>query len=218
VNAIFLAAGYPEHVARILSGLCTNTVPVQVMRQVTRGASDRSGLTLPWVDQRPFACPHLPQGSPASPALANLAAYRFDARLAAFSAAAGAVYSRYADDLLFSGDDSLAHSAHRFMTRVAAIAIEEGLAIQHRKSRIMRRGVRQSAAGVVINQKINTPRDDYERLKAILYNCAKTGPAEQNRAKVADFRSHLAGRVAHAARLNPQRGRKLTAIFERIRW
>ena len=213
VTAIFLTAGYPEPVARMLSGLCTNTVPTQVMHQVARAAPDGPGSTMPWQDQRPYACPHLPQGSPTSPALANLAAYRFDARLAALSAAAGAVYTRYADDLVFSGDDSFARSVHRFSTQVAAIAIEEGFAIQHRKTRIMRQGVRQRAAGIVINQKINMARDDYDRLKAILCNCVRHGPAEQNRSNVADFRAHLAGRVAHAARLNPDRGQKLTRLL-----
>jgi hypothetical protein len=216
--AIFLTAGYPEHVARILSGLCTNTVPAQVLHQVTRAASDGTGALMPWQDGRPYACPHLPQGSPTSPALANLVAYRFDARLAALSAAAGAIYTRYADDFVFSGDDSFARSIHRFSTQVAAIAIEEGFALQHRKTRIMRQGVRQCAAGVVINQKINMARDDYDRLKAILCNCVRHGAAEQNRASVADFRSHLAGRVAHAERLNPGRGQKLIWLFERIRW
>ena len=44
-----------------------------------------------------------------------------------------------------------------------AIALEEGFAVQHRKTRVMRQGVRQRAAGVVINQKINMGRDDYDR-------------------------------------------------------
>ena len=62
------------------------------------------------------------------------------------------------------------------------------------------------------------PRDDYDRLKAILCNCVRHGPHEQNRAGVADFRAHLAGRVAHAARLNPERGRRLMRLFEQIAW
>jgi hypothetical protein len=218
VFAIYLTAGYPEHVARLLSGLCTNTVPVQVLHKVTRAAPDATGAPMPWQDGRPYACPHLPQGSPTSPALANLVAYRFDARLAALSGAAGAIYTRYADDLVFSGDDSFARSIHRFSTQVAAIAIEEGFALQHRKTRIMRQGVRQCAAGVVINQKINMPRDDYDRLKAILCNCVRHGAAGQNRFNVVDFRAQLAGRVAHAARLNPGRGQKLLRLFGQVQW
>ncbi len=127
-------------------------------------------------------------------------------------------YTRYADDLLFSGDLTFARSIRRFAVQVAAIAIEEGLAIAHRKTRVMRQGVSQRAAGIVINQKINMPRNDYDRLKAILCNCVKHGPASQNRSSVADFRAHLAGRVAHAARLNPLRGQKLIALLDQVRW
>ena len=43
----------------------------------------------------------------------------------------------------------------------------------------------------MINQKTNIARDDYDQLKAILYNCVRYGPGEQNRAGVADFRRTL---------------------------
>ena len=73
----------------------------------------------------------------------------------------------------------------------------------------------QRAAGVVINQKINMPRDDYDQLKAILCNCVSTARPSRT-ARVADFRAHLAGRVAHAVRLNPQRGQKLMGFSNRF--
>jgi hypothetical protein len=218
VTAVYLTAGYPEPVARLLTGLCTNSVPVQVMHQVDRGTTDGPRLALPWHDQRSFARPHLPQGSPASPALANLAAYRFDARLQALARSAGAAYTRYADDLVFSGDDAFTRSASRFAARVGAIAVEEGFHIQHRKTKLMRQGARQRAAGIVINEKINIARPEYDRLKAILWNCVKHGPSEQNRSQVSDVRAHLAGRIAHTTRLNPDRGERLRQLFERIVW
>ena len=131
---------------------------------------------------------------------------------------AEASYTRYADDLVFSGGESFARSIARFPVHVAAIALEEGFAVQHHKTRVMRQGVRQRAAGVVINQKPNITRDDYDQLKAIVYNCVRHGPRDQNRAGVADFRAHLAGRVAYVRRLNPERGERLTRLFERIVW
>jgi hypothetical protein len=82
----------------------------------------------------------------------------------------------------------------------------------------MRRGRRQSLAGVVINAGVNAPRSALERLEAILTNCVRHGPADQNRAQVPDFRAHLAGRVAHVADLSPYKGRRLWRLFDQIRW
>jgi hypothetical protein len=70
----------------------------------------------------------------------------------------------------------------------------------------------------VVNERPNLTRTDYDRLKATLHNCVKHGPAAQNRDGHADFRAHLAGRVAYAAWLNPARGRRLRELFERIAW
>jgi hypothetical protein len=220
VVSLFITAGYPEPVARLLAGLCTNTVPRAVLERSAGPAIevDRARGIAIWRAGQLYGQAHLPQGAPTSPALANLAAFRLDARLSGLARAAGADYTRYADDLVFSGGDDFARSIGRFPTHVAAIALEEGFAVQHRKTRVMRRGRCQRAAGVVINEKINMPRGDYDRLKAILCNCVRRGPHGQNRAGVPDFRAHLAGRVEHAARLNPERGRKLSRLFEQIVW
>jgi hypothetical protein len=107
---------------------------------------------------------------------------------------------------------------NRFQLHVAAIALEEGFVVQHRKTRVMRQGVRQQAAGVVLNDHPNVPRAEYDRLKAILHNCLRHGPSNQNRAGVADFRAHLAGRVAYVARLNPRRGERLKRLLDQIAW
>ena len=91
-------------------------------------------------------------GAPTSPSLANLCAFRLDLRLAGLARALGATYTRYADDLAFSGGEDLARVIERLSVRVAAIALEEGFSIQLRKTRVMRRGARQHLAGVVVYQ------------------------------------------------------------------
>jgi hypothetical protein len=214
VVALFRTAGYPEEVARQLAGLCTNSVPAGVWSDP---ACPFRGRDL-WQVRRLYGQPHLPQGAPSSPALANLAAYRLDARLTGLAAALGARYTRYADDLAFSGGEVLARSERRVVVTVGAIALEEGFAVQYRKTRVMRQGVRQRVTGVVINAHPNVAREAYDALKATLHNCVRHGPAAQNRAGHTDFRAHLAGRVAHVVMLNPARGARLRALFEQIAW
>ena len=214
VLAVFRTAGYPEAVAQALAGICTNAVPPRVWRDP---ACPLVGDEL-WRTRQVFWRPHLPQGAPSSPALANLCFRSLDARLSALASMAGARYTRYADDLAFSGGPEFARGVDRFHIQVAAIAIEAGFAIQTRKTRLMRRGGRQKIGGVVVNEVPNVPRDDYDLLKATLYNCVQHGPEAQNRRKLPDFRAHLAGRVQYVATLNPARGRKLMSMFERIAW
>jgi RNA-directed DNA polymerase len=198
IQTLFRVAGYPEAVADRLGGICTNAVP--------RGAPDL------------YRRPHLPQGAPTSPALANLCAYRLDCRLSGLAASVGAQYTRYADDLAFSGGADLERCVERFLLHVAAIAMEEGFAVNHRKTRVMRQGVRQHLAGLVTNTKVNVMRPDYDRLKAILTNCVRKGPAIQNRDGHPRFREHLEGRVAFVESVNPAKGTRLRGLLDKISW
>ncbi|MCA8352119.1 reverse transcriptase family protein [Burkholderia cepacia] len=212
IHALFVTLGYPAEVARTLTGMCTNRVPSA--RLLAPDLRDR----FDWIGRQRYRERHLPQGAPTSPALANLSAFGFDMRLAALARSLDATYTRYADDLAFSGGGALARDVERLQVRVAAIALEEGFALHLRKTRVMRRGMRQQLAGVVVNRHPNLARDEFDLLKAILTNCIRSGPASQNRDARPDFRAHLAGRVAHAAALNAARGAKLRALFDRIAW
>ncbi len=214
IMAIFMTAGYPEAVAQVLARLGTNSVPAAVFLNYPGDADipERRRMKLL------FRQPHLPQGAPTSPALANLAAFRFDSRVAGLARAVGAEYTRYADDLVFSGDGLFATRVDRFQISVGAIALEEGFEVNARKTRIMRRSVAQRALGLVLNSHLNVSRGDFDRLKAILHNCVKHGPAGQNREGVPTFHAHLSGRIAHVEAINPSRGSKLRAVFQRIDW
>jgi RNA-directed DNA polymerase len=214
IHALFATAGYPREVARILTGLCTNVVPDDVWK----AAESEEGSPYSWHDRRRFRYPHLPQGAPTSPALANLCAYRLDCRLHGLALTVGGQYTRYADDLAFSGDAELERSARRFQVAVCTVALEEGFEVHTRKSRFMRQGVRQQLVGVVVNAHVNVCRAKYDRLKAILHNCVRYGPNSQSHDQHADFRAHLQGQIAHVAMLNPSRGERLKALFYRICW
>lgn len=214
VNALFRTAGYPDSVATLLTGLCTNIAP----RRLWTAADPALSPHRIRLAQDLYGRPHLPQGAPTSPALANALAYRLDLRLAGLAQSAGATYTRYADDLAFSGPAAFARCAERFGHHVAAVLLEEGFSANHRKTRLMRPGTRQHLAGIVVNTRPNLRRSDFDFLKATLHNCIRQGPDSQNRAGQPDFRRHLEGRIAYLAMLNPARAAKLRTLFDQVRW
>jgi hypothetical protein len=227
VQAAFRTAGYPEHVADLLGGICTTATPRDVWRDHARDHPSTIDSTDPADPANPVSIgaaqqlyrrPHLPQGAPTSPALANICSYRADCRLKGLALSANAEYTRYADDLAFSGGAGFAAGIQNFAAQAAAILFEEGFNVHHRKTRIMRQGVRQYLAGLVANQRINVVRADFDQLKAILTNCVHHGPATQNREGHSDFQAHLAGRVAFVESVNPAKGQRLRKIFDRIRF
>lgn len=208
VVRLFMTAGYPEAIAVALARLCTNSVPREILKD--------SGLCLASVARLEHR--HLPQGAPVSPSLANLCAFRMDCRLAGLAKKAGAVYTRYADDLLFSGNESFARTVRRFHIAALEIILSEGFATNTRKTRFLPSSRRQFAAGLVLNEKPQVSRRNFDQLKAILINCKRYGWKSQNRNDHPDFRAHLEGRIGWVAQGNPQRGDKLRRIFEQINW
>jgi RNA-directed DNA polymerase len=222
VQSFFRTIGYPETVADLLGGLATNAVPRNTWRDAIKQPDRAPGLTLGpgelWHVQSTYGRPHLPQGAPTSPSLANLCSYRVDCRLSGLAESAGAIYTRYADDLAFSGGEGFAGRVEHFATYVAAILGEEGFTVHHRKTRIMRQSTRQHLAGLVTNQRINVKRAQFDRLKAILTNCVRHSPEVQNRDAHPHFREHLHGRIAFIESINLEKGKRLRAIFDQIAW
>ena len=224
VAGILRTAGYPDRVSRTIAALCTHRTPADVIARMPASTARASMDVGPGrATERPMLlsrlrAPHLPQGAPTSGALANLAAYRLDVRVAALAARVGATYGRYADDLVLSGDRTLAKRAPSVIARIGAIAIEEGFTLNYRKTRVMTAADQQRVVGVVVNEKPAVARGEVERLRAILHNCVRTGPDPQNRDGVVDFRAHLRGRIAWVAQLDRRKGERLQAVFDQIRW
>lgn len=211
IHAIFRTLGYPWETARLLTGLCTHTA-IDLFRVLP--AHRRH----PWDVRKKFLQPHLPQGAPTSPALANLCAYRLYCRLSALARSLEFSYTRYADDLAFSGDRELARKNDRFRILVGAIALEEGFSLNMRKTKVMGRGGRQQLTGLVVNNGSNIPRPEYDRLKAVLYNCTRYGSHSQNLNGHKDFRNYLVGKIAWVNSVNQRRGQRLGELFAKIDW
>ena len=210
VHALFRSLGYPHAAARVLTRLCSTSTPESVFDRIP-SAHKHTRAAL-----QGYCEPHLPQGAPSSPALANLVAWRLDIRLTGLALSLGGTYSRYADDLTFSGDAAFAKKTASLMEAVITIIEDEGYAINERKTRVMTSSRRQQITGIVVNAHPNIPRDIFDQLKAILHNCRVNGLAAENRDGHPDFRAHLEGRIGWVSSLNPTRGRRLRAMLTAI--
>jgi len=137
----------------------------------------------------------LPQGAPTSPALSNLIAFRIDARLSGYSLKHKIRYTRYADDLTFSGEFNC-NSLIGFIRKVLA---DEKLVLNENKTRLMLPHRRQEVTGIVINKKIQSPREMRRKLRFEIYYIDKYGlDSHLAHAKITktNYLQHLRG-IAH---------------------
>lgn len=194
VKGLFRKVGYNEHVATILALLCTEPPRARVEvdgRVVYLALGDRV----------------LPQGACTSPAITNALCRRLDARLSALAARHDFTYTRYADDLTFSGEDCA--RVGRLRRSVVSALTSEGFTENAAKTRIMHRGSRQEVTGLTVNERPTMPRDEYRQLRAMLHNAAKLGLESQNRAQHPAFAAYLQGRVEFACWADPTRAPRL---------
>lgn len=201
VKGLFRSLGYSEHVATVLGLLCT---------EPTRAKAELGGKVYHVALGERF----LPQGACTSPAITNLLCRKLDKRLAGLAKSAGFSYTRYADDLTFSGED--AGETGRLLRSVRKIISGEGFIEHDKKTRVMGRGRRQEVTGVVVNTKPTVSRDEIRTLRAILNNAKRTGLEGQNRDKVANFEAHLRGRIAYISMVDRDRGKVLQDAFEQV--
>ena len=107
----------------------------------------------------------LPQGAPGSPFLSNTYLLTLDWRMSWLCHEKGVDYTRYVDDLCFSGpnrDDivKLIGMATRILEN------EYKLKINKKKTKIMPRSRRQLCVGIVVNEKLNLKRETRKNLRA----------------------------------------------------
>lgn len=117
---------------------------------------------------------HLPQGGITSPALSNLACYRFDRRISGYCGSRNITYTRYADDMAFSSMSwERLVGLHKMVRRIVE---EEGFTLNEAKSRYMGPKRRQKITGLVIGDNhAGIGRHAERRLRAIAYNLCAPG-------------------------------------------
>jgi hypothetical protein len=213
VYGVLRQAGYPEAVAYAITGLCTTVVPGAVWHAIEPPADldrhRRLGQLL--------AVPHLPQGAPTSPALANLVGFALDRRLSGLARAFDAEYTRYVDDLTFSGGSRLRAGRSAFVGQLVAIIADEGFRLVEAKTVVLGASGRQQALGAVVNHHPTVSRPERDALRALLHNCAVHGWRSQARGRE-NFPAYLQGRIGHVLGLDPALGAKLRDRYDLIDW
>ena len=167
MRSVFHRLGYSPAVATILALLCTECPRRQVVYdgQTYFVASGPRGL---------------PQGACTSPALSNQVARRLDKRLGGLARKLDLTYTRYADDLTFSGGATLSERVGYLMARVRHLAEDEGFAVNEKKSRVLRRNTAQLVTGLVVNDRPGVRRREVRPHPRDLASspCGRVGSAE----------------------------------------
>jgi RNA-directed DNA polymerase len=182
VRGLLIALGYSYPVAAALAVLMTEA-PRQPV--VAEGK-------LYHVPTGPRVCV---QGAPTSPGLCNAILLRLDRRLSGLARKHGFAYTRYADDLSFSGDDTAPIA--KVMKLVPQIVASEGFVVNADKTRILRAGRRQAITGVVVNKAMGLSRQERRRLRAALHRQKLAGAATD-----ASEQLRLHGKLAYLFMLN----------------
>jgi retron-type reverse transcriptase len=200
VKGLFHGLGYSEHLATVLALICTEPprVPAAVDGKLYYVALGERVL---------------PQGACTSPAITNALCHRLDCRLQGLTKKHGFAYTRYADDLTFSGNN--ARVVGRLLRSVRSILKEEGFQEHPTKTRVMRRANRQEVTGVTVNARLTVARKEVRELRAILHNAARHGLESENRDGHPNFAAYLRGRVDFICMVDPTRAATLRADLER---
>ena len=153
----------------------------------------------------------LPQGACTSPAITNLLCRRLDARLTGIAATLGFVYSRYADDLVFSSDDPQADT-DKLIGLTRRVVADEKLTVNDEKTAVMRPNMRQVVTGLVVNaQDAEGPRvsrADLRRFRAFLHRYEQLGAEKMSEQIGRDALSYARGMIAWIAMSDEGRAAK----------
>jgi RNA-directed DNA polymerase len=141
----------------------------------------------------------LPQGAPTSPMISNIICKKLDKRLRALMYKYSGNYTRYADDLIFSGEESIS----KLVPIIKHIIIDEGFELANEKFRMMRSGSRQRVLGLNVNHTVTVPKKARRLLRAMIHNQSLIEEKDY------DFISYLRGHLAFISSAHPEQARNL---------
>lgn len=154
----------------------------------------------------------LPQGTPTSPAISNIVMRELDDLISCFCNERNIAYTRYSDDMIFSGD----FDKDEIIFFVEAKINEFGFKLNHKKTKLIKQGQRQTVTGVVVNEKQQLPKSYRRKIRQEIYYCQKHSVKSHIlRSDIAEYIRpdgdvyykeyllNLYGRINYALQINP---------------
>ena len=191
VKGLLQQLGYSEKIAIILALLCTEAVTEEVTIDGQHYFVQKGNRVLP-------------QGAPTSPAITNILCYKLDKRLQGLAAKNQCSYTRYADDVTFSFDNT-GTNAQQLVWRIKKVLADEGFTVHPDKIRIMRKGTCQEVTGVVVNEKLGINRKKLRQFRAALHQL-KTKDASEIKWGNGNLASAVTGYANFVKMVKPAQG------------
>ena len=150
-----------------------------------------------------FCCvrDRLPQGAPTSPTVSNLVMRPFDVHMGEWCREREIRYTRYCDDLTFSG----AFAPEEVIRKVRGFLQVYGFELNRKKTRVLSRGNAQSVTGIVVNEKAQVSRAYRRKLRQEVYLFDRYGAKSSGEPKNGEReRLRLLGKMRYVLSVNPE--------------
>lgn len=146
----------------------------------------------------------LPQGAPSSPVISNIIMKDFDNVIGKWCLFRHITYTRYCDDMTFSGDFN-PKAVIRF---VKAELQKMGFFLNDKKTVTVRSGQQKTVTGIIVNEKLNISAAYRRKLRQELYYCRKYGVNQHIQklrldTSVSSYLAQLLGRINYVLQVTP---------------
>ncbi|WP_396601250.1 reverse transcriptase family protein [Algibacter sp. R77976] len=146
----------------------------------------------------------LAQGAPTSPIISNILLREFDNLIGNKVISMGGRYSRYADDLTFSGNFDFPFE--EIVIEVENMLNDLGFSLNEAKTKKMPNYRRQMVTGVIVNEKVQISKKDRREIRQACHYIKNFG-LKNHLEKIGETRrnytNHLMGRINFGLQMNP---------------
>lgn len=204
VRGVFKQLGYNDALSTIFASVCTDAERIQVQ------VGDKKKHVA-------LGTKVIPQGTCTSPSLTNILCRKLDKRMCNFAQKRGMVYTRYADDLVFSSKtDDL--NIKSFISWVRKIIKDEGFVLNEQKTHVMRSHQRQTVTGIVVNSdhQIRISRKDIRQFRAFVHRLHKIGEDAMMRELGKMPYSYLKGYWSFINMVNKEQAQQMKLYIEKL--